>query len=389
MISRRKFINISGLAAGSALALGASRPVSSKKNFAKEDKKILSRTLGKTGLVLPVVSLGVMNTYNPGLVTAALEGGMVHLDSAQVYQGGNNEKMLGKVLKGRKRDSFVISTKVIAYDKKYTVQSFIEKFEESLVRLQMDYVDILYLHDATNREYPLNETILQALQTIKKQGKARFLGVTSHNNMPEVLNAAVDSKVYEIVLSAYNFTMKDYKKLNEAIDRAALAGLGIVGMKTMAGVYWDKERTKAINTVAALKWSLQNNNVHTTVPGCTAYDQLEANLEVLKDFTLSEQEKMDLIPPVSTTGLFCRGCNECVAACPKGLPIPDLMRSYMYVYGYRDLALGRNLIDKLNMEGNPCSGCSECKVKCSSGFNIAMKIADIHRLKDIPAEFIG
>lgn len=74
--------------------------------------KIIYRTLGRTGIKLPIISMGVMNSNNPNLVRAALDSGIVHLDTAYSYQRGKNEEMIGEVLKGRPRDSFVIATKV-------------------------------------------------------------------------------------------------------------------------------------------------------------------------------------------------------------------------------------------------------------------------------------
>ncbi|MBN2244775.1 MAG: aldo/keto reductase, partial [Candidatus Aminicenantes bacterium] len=77
-----------------------------------KERKFIYRTLGNTGIKLPVVSMGVMNADNPNLVAAALDAGIVMLDTAWGYQRGNNEKMIGEVIKDRPRDSFVIATKV-------------------------------------------------------------------------------------------------------------------------------------------------------------------------------------------------------------------------------------------------------------------------------------
>jgi hypothetical protein len=70
------------------------------------------RMLGRTGIEVPIVSMGVMNADNPNLVRAALDGGIFLLDTAHGYQEGRNEEMLGTVIKDRKRDSFVLATKV-------------------------------------------------------------------------------------------------------------------------------------------------------------------------------------------------------------------------------------------------------------------------------------
>ena len=77
-----------------------------------KERKLVYRTLGKTGLKLPVINMGVMNSDNPNLIRAALDSGIVLLDTAHAYMGGRNEEVIGSVIKGRPRDSFVIGSKV-------------------------------------------------------------------------------------------------------------------------------------------------------------------------------------------------------------------------------------------------------------------------------------
>ena len=72
----------------------------------------------------------------------------------------------------------------------------------------MDYVDILYLHSAKSKEYTQNKPFVEALLEVKAKGKARFIGVSTHSNEPEVINAAVDSGVYDVILTSYNFQQK-------------------------------------------------------------------------------------------------------------------------------------------------------------------------------------
>ncbi|HOT02479.1 MAG TPA: aldo/keto reductase, partial [Acidobacteriota bacterium] len=214
------------------------------------------RVLGRTGLKLPVVSMGVMNADNPNLVRAALDAGIVHLDTAHGYQRGRNEEMIGGVLKGRPRDSFVIGTKVRADGEdrstgRFTAETrpepFVEKFELSLKRLGLDHVDIFYLHNVSTREAALFEPLLAAMTRLKEQGKARFLGLSTHRNEPEVIRAAVAGKVLDVVLTAYNFRQPHLADMHAAMAEAAAAGIGLVAMKTQAGAYWDKERQHPIN----------------------------------------------------------------------------------------------------------------------------------------------
>jgi hypothetical protein len=112
-LSRRGFIStsLSGLAAA---GIAGFNPVTV---FGQEQKKktegeIIYRTLGKTGLKMPVVSMGVMNANNPEIVLAAYEQGIRHFDTAARYQYGRNEQMVGDVTKKLGvRDKVIIGTK--------------------------------------------------------------------------------------------------------------------------------------------------------------------------------------------------------------------------------------------------------------------------------------
>ena len=390
-LDRRNFLKLSAAGAAGGLLAGAGtvRAASSDADDAGKTEGIIHRKLGRTGLQVPVVNLGVMRVDNPRIVTMALDGGMTLLDTAHGYQNGRNEAMLGELLENRPRDSFYLATKVNPRREVLTVDQFIGMFEISLERLKMDYVDILYLHGQSSREGTLHENYLEALTRLRDQGKARYLGVTTHSNEADVIRAAVESGIYDVVCTAYNFRMEQFTELKKAIAEAAGAGLGVIAMKTMAGVYWDRERQDPINTKAALKFALQNENIHTSIPGVTAFHELEDNFEVNKDITLTEEELRDLRMDTSQGGLFCMGCEECLDQCPHNLPIPDFMRTFMYAYGYRDLSLARETMDSLALCGDTCESCDACRVTCTQGFNVARKIRDIDRLRHVPSDFLA
>ena len=362
------------------------------------EKKFITRKLGKTGIEVPIVSFGVMRADNPALVKAALEGGNVLFDTAHGYQRGRNEEMLGEVLKDRKRESFVLATKVPPEetDNKSgtlkpgsTAKAFLDRLDISLKRLKLEYVDILYVHGISTREAAFFPAILEAVQEAKKSGKAKHVGMSTHQNEPEVIQAAIDSGVYEVVLTSVNFKQDHYPKVKEAIAKAAKAGIGIVAMKTMAGGFYDKERTKPINCKAALKFVLQDENITTAIPGNTNFDHLAMNMSVNTDLAMTDDEKASLMIGKSESGLYCQGCEHCVPNCPRGLPIPDIMRAYMYTYGYRQPEMAQSLLRSLKVSESPCSDCGHCTAVCTKGFNVAEKIADVSRLVDIPEEFLS
>ena len=362
-----------------------------------EENGIICRTLGKTGLKIPVISFGVMRADNPGLCKMAYEKGIKLFDTANVYQNGNNEIMLGNLFKDSPRDSFFLATKIkpAGIDKEgrptkeTTSEDILTKFHTSLSRLKMDYVDILYVHIVDNPELLEYKPILETVRKLKKEGKIRYTGFSTHKNEAAVINAAADTDNWDVILTAYNFMQTYTTELNNAIKKASDAGIGIVAMKTLAGGgFFDKEKTKPINTTAALKWALSNQHITTTIPGMTDFDQLDLNVKILTNITLSDKELNDLVVPTAESGLYCNGCRNCIEQCSKKLPVPDLMRAYMYAYGYSNPAMAHSLLMEIGTTGNPCSDCTDCNVDCIKKFRIREKITDISRLVNVPVDFL-
>jgi predicted aldo/keto reductase-like oxidoreductase len=305
--------------------------------------------------------------------------------------------MLGKFFKDYKRDSFILATKVKPNTDREgkptdqaTPERFLELFNTSLSRLQMDYVDILYIHDVSNPELLEYKPIVNAMKKLKKEGKIRFMGFSTHKNEPAMINAAADTENWDVILTQYNYKVAYLADLNSSIKKAGKAGIGIVAMKTLAGGgYLDRERTKPMNTTAALKWVLSNPDVHTIIPGMTNFDQLELNAKILEDISLSDQEKNDLLADNSVPGLLCSGCMQCVPTCRKKLPVPDLMRAYMYAYGYSMPSMAQNLLTEIGTSADPCSNCGSCNIKCSRNFSIRERISDVSRLVNVPSGFLA
>ena len=361
------------------------------------DKFEGTRVLGRTGIRVPIVSMGVMNTDNPQLVRAALDAGYVFLDTAQGYQRGTNESMIGEILKGRPRQSFFIATKASlskdqatgGYGPDATEEAYTKKIDTSLKSLGLDYIDIYYHHGTWTRGATLHEPILAALQKAKQAGKIRWIGVSTHRNEPEVVDAATDSKIYDVALVAYNFRQQHAAEVQKAIARAAGAGLGIVGMKSMGGNRGGTYASAQIDPRTCIKWVLQEPNVATVICGFTTFDQMTLDLNVLKDLTLTASEREQLRKAAAVAGLYCQGCGACVGQCAQALPVPDLMRAHMYLHGYRNLVAAQDLVLSLTLPRNVCGDCGACPVACANRWNVAERVRDVIRLRDVPTSFLA
>ena len=407
--NRRDFLSrVAGSLAASPLVrsphilLGAAGKKVSSDDKAASTSKPIYRTLGKTGLSLPVVSMGVMNADVPGLIPRSYELGIRHFDTAARYQQGRNEEMVGRMIKEMGvRDKVIISTKVTPPDwsrdpnqtptRTYSAADvkahFLEVFESSLKRLQMDYVDILYNHSADSEAAVHSEGTLEAMVGLKKAGKARFLGVSSHK--PDMaLKEAMKMDAYAVVLIPLNFTMANDAEFLKTIDEAAKRGFGLVAMKTQAGgaIKPDPKLGKPLtpaSQTALLKWVLHHESIATAIPGFTTYEQLEQNFSVASSlaYTTEEQEFLSDKKAVASAQ-FCVQCEQCRADCPLGVNIPQLMRSHMYAVQYANYELAAETIAAIAGGKGlaACQGCETCRATCRHAVDIAMKIGHLKTL---------
>jgi aryl-alcohol dehydrogenase-like predicted oxidoreductase len=300
--SRRDFLKL-GVAGAALLTPGACSRQS--KETADEAIQPIYRTLGRTGLRLPIVSMG--SCYAINLVRTALDLGVAYIHTSSGYAERNHERLLGEIFRELPRDAFVVATSpdlpyrpIRGRGRSADVGAsadprlIVDSIDGSLQRLGLDHVDIYYLVSVGRRETALHEPYLQAFDRLKQEGKTRFVGIGTHENEPDVIRAATETGFWDVVLTAYNFRQSHRDRVGAAIAEAAAAGLGVVGMKTMAGVYWDRARTRKINMKAALKWVLQNENVHTVIPAFASFEEMQEDLSVMNDLALTTAERRDL-----------------------------------------------------------------------------------------------
>jgi predicted aldo/keto reductase-like oxidoreductase len=376
--SRRSFL-LAGLALPVALESAASfNPLLQKP---KSSGGLAYRALGKTGLKPTSVACGCMITSDQSVIEKAADVGINYFDTARVYQGGNNERMVGAALKS-KRKNLIVSTKTMARTKEEALQNI----DTSLKELGMDYVDIWHLHMKSKPD-ELTDGLLEAQQIAKKAGKVRFLGVSTHT-LPQLLPGVISKMPhFDVVLSMYNFTMGP--ELDTAIESASKAGLGIIAMKVMAGGA-GMGRGQKPNPVmqrdgamlAALKWALKNPNVNTTIPSITNMEQLDENMRASSEPFSSADEKILIARLKDIRPLYCRTCGSCEGKCPQGIPVADVLRYLSYSEGYGEFQLARESFRSLPPEIRKvrCEDCSGCTIQCPNGVMVVQRLRTAQEL---------
>ncbi len=396
-LKRRDFLAKTLAGAGAATLLGrVGEAGQATAAVPKAAAPLITRTLGKTGIVLPVVNMGVMNADNPDLVRRAYELGMRHFDTAAGYWRGKNEEMVGKVLgELGARSKAVIATKVAIppaqrenLSPSALKDAFIKVFEGSLKRLKTDYVDIIYIHDVSIVDDAKRPGFLEALAELKDQKKARFVGFSCHQNMAACIDEAVSSGAYDVLLVAYNYAMQDDDRLAKSIEAAAAKGIGLVAMKTQCMQSWYRDELPAdqkayyggsIVQTAVLKWALRNKAFACAVPGFTNFGELDEDIGVARDLALTGEEKAFLADRnIRTAMAHCVQCGGCLGTCPAGVETPTLMRAHMYLR-YPNVFQARAALEGLpagrGLDG--CASCASCVARCRGRIDIGRRIGQL------------
>jgi predicted aldo/keto reductase-like oxidoreductase len=366
-------------------ALGTDKP----KESVETSPNMEYRILGKTGLKVSTLSFGVGGLTDPAVLSEALEMGVNYFDTAHGYQNGNNEKMLGSVLKDYGRDKVFIATKIPPYQRRMVIKQLRdtarmqEMMDKSLQRLRTDYVDVLFLHSMENPDEPVNEKVMNFFAKQKTSGKARFVGISFHvagRRYAEIVDRALKTNFYDVFLAAYNF--KSPPEHVEALRFARSREVGIIAMKTQAGGY-QKGVTGGLNAhQAALRWVLDHDFIDCAIPGMVNRPQLKQNAAAVgKKSGWSDRKVLDTYY-AAIKDRYCVRCGTCSSSCNRDIDVPSIHRCLMYWEGYNDLELARVTYRELSTEENAqgCMSCSTPTCRCVNGIKIRGRMRYAHTL---------
>lgn len=296
------------------------------------------RRLGKAGIKISELSLGAWVTYGGQVgqdmaeqcMAAAREYGVNFFDNAEAYANGNAEIVMGNVIKklGWKREDIVVSTKIFwggggPNDTGLSHKHIIEGMNNSLKRLQLDYVDLVFCH-RPDRNTPIEETV-RAMDQVVRSGKAFYWG-TSEWSAAEIMRAdglarqygltppameqpqynmferARFEKEYSILFSEIGYGTTIWSPLASGLLSGKYnQGIPEGSRATLPGFDWLREhvitperieKVKQLVPIAgdlgctmsqlALAWCLKNPNVSTVITGASKPEQVHENMKALE-----------------------------------------------------------------------------------------------------------
>ncbi len=354
--TRRDFVKTVGLAGlavaggGATGALAAPEPPAS----AAKAPAMPKRTLGKTGVEVSILGLGggFDTINNQLLLKQAMKWGVTYWDTAESYNNSLSEEGYGRFFSRNPeaRKEIFLVTKLHSKGGNLTM-----RLNESLQRLHTDYVDLLSIHGIADIG-EMTPAIRVWAAEMKKAGKFKFFGFSTHTNMEDCLVGAAKLGWIDAVMLAYNFRVMDTSKMQEAINACAQAGIGLVAMKTQGGRSGPAVASEAkaemvdrflqrgfTDKQAKLKvvWETpQIASICSQMPNLTI---LSANVAAALDRTKLARDEFDSLRryALETRGDYCAGCGKiCQEAVGGAVPINEVMRCLMYhrYYGEPELA---------------------------------------------------
>jgi len=351
--NRRDFFRTAAVTGGAASMMATAETPAWADPPGSSGSGLPAVTLGKTGQKVPQLGIGTSTPLQPSFVLAALNAGVRYIDSSELYDNGNAEKLIGAVLRRSKLRKEVYLVTKNFYAKAGgpgAYRAYDKRLSASLERLKTDYVDCYFLHALEGKEIPLlhDPDVKAAFEKLKKGGKIRFCGVSSHNRqLPEIVTAAAECGWVDQIMIQYNYRTMNGDDIRRALDAAAKANLGVVAMKTQggAGSFPERDASSKFNEFvekgfkkeqAAIKAVFADERIHAVVSEMTNRDMLRENIAAASGPALSAHDQQRLEEyRLATSHLYCHGCGHHCEPAARGMPLADILRFLRYdeVYG--------------------------------------------------------
>jgi len=408
-MDRRTFIKTTTLGGASlAISVGASGSSrAAQETGGSSPEKMPTRVLGKTGVSVPILALGGNDwVTNQALLRIAFQMGVTYWDSANEYDNGKCELGIGQYVakypEDRKKLFLVTKAAHTVIPEQIDVL-----LEQSLERMQTDYIDLYSLHGIEDPSV-LTPELAAWTEQKKKEGKIRAFGFTAHANVGPLLQAAATHEWIDAVNTSCNYRLLKDDEVQKGLDAIAKANIGFIAMKTQAAQFAgpgpetprgeggapgaegppmgqegrgggpgegtqgppadmqmqpvsagsEPEDLSAMNHFveqgytleqAKLKLLWEDSRVTTCLSKMDNLTILKANVDAATDgrkLSALDRKVLDDLA-LNTCGAYCRGCMRCESAMASATRIPDIMRYMMYYNSYGQKHEARQLFRQM------------------------------------------
>jgi predicted aldo/keto reductase-like oxidoreductase len=377
------------------------------------------RRLGRTGAMVSDIGSGI--PYSEPVLRAVIESGVNFIETAESYDNGKNEVLIGNAIKNYDREKLFLTTKInTSLGLALSSDDIIQRAEESLKRLNTPYIDLYMMHQAQSLIKVGDRNFHRACDKLKKDGKIRFRGLSCHGtlwwqepggNLEDILMSAIDDERFDVLFFPYNFlepemgerVIKACKEKNigtmimksnpvlvyEDYERILKRGddLGTFDQKNFekikaqmkkAEAFFEKYKMTDIEalTDGAYQFILSNKDVGTICCRFRNFSDIDKYVR-LSGTTLDSRVSELLTDFRNDLGfLNCRiGCNICEKSCPQNVPVNTIMRYYYYSQSLKERDTALQYYGEL--QGSKPDVCRNCEGACAEACPHAVAIREL------------
>jgi aryl-alcohol dehydrogenase-like predicted oxidoreductase len=399
-IDRRAFLQSGALAA----AAGVASTSGSSAQEAARGQALTRRALGKTGVDVTILNQGTWRASGVDrLIRLSYANGIRTFDTAALYRTERNFKRWFEENPQVRKSIFLVS-KTLTWSAKRLVADLDKRLEAA----GTDYLDLYFWHAMGYHgeaiDFPKSREFGQAIDAIKRSGKARFVGFSTHNQRrADYIQAAAEGGFVDAIMLQYSPFLDRESPLNNAIDAAHQAGIGLISMKQSAGQFGGirrmpsplqqtVQRLAPVLTVRNLTpfqgllhaiWT--DERIATTCVTMNNTDQLRDNVAAARQFVPLKTAELEQLRNAALAAgpTFCPDCDgRCAAAAGTTARLGDLTRylTYHEHHGYRGEA--RQLYAELTQTERDWSGADleAARAVCPSRLDFAKLLPEVDKL---------
>jgi len=297
LISRKKFLlsTITGIAGLSLI----NNPLKSMSIPASG-----LRTIGRTGISVTPVCFGAPRTNEESLIKYAIDKGINFIDTGRAYGNGNNERLVGRAVLGR-RNKIIIQSKIRLESDELPLKgkgkqgaeeirhALDSKLQASLKAFGTDYIDILLYHDAADENLLYHSETMKFFSDSKKNGLIKACGFSTHNDNMNLHARNNKENFYDVIMVPFNhkgsfvhsvtgrYSEWDQDTLISILEEANAKGTGIIAMKTCSGGKYSPSPDIVPGYPEGVKWVLQKKYISSAAIAMASFEEVDEHLSLL------------------------------------------------------------------------------------------------------------
>jgi predicted aldo/keto reductase-like oxidoreductase len=327
-LTRRSFLK-SALALPAALAAAPTllTPSARSAEAAAAPEALPRRQLGARGPEATMLGMGGMvGSFSPDFLDLAWSMGIRYFDTAKVYMNGQSEKILGAWLgkyPERRKEIFLVSK-----DDPKAPQEMLAMIDRRLTACNTTYLDALFIHGIGPHEYgedslnwPKSDAFKKVADQLKSSGKVKLVGFSCHDGrLPDYLNAAAEGGFLDLIMLAFNPFYPKGGPLDQALEAAHKAGIGLVAMKTLRNLGDVPRRLPELDKLgltthqAVLHAAWSDPRISVVFNLIANVDQMQNSAAAARSYkTPLKLAHLDLLKQTMLAGrrTMCTGCPAC------------------------------------------------------------------------------